>query len=236
MRFFFIRHAQSTNNFLYDSTGASTGRSSDPEVTPIGRQQIEILARFLRTGNPSWRKANNGQSGFGITHLYTSLMVRAIETGSGIANELGLPLVAWEDLHETGGIYLDDVATGTRIGQAGKNRADFANRFRKLVLPESLGDAGWWNRPYEEREQRSARAQRVVDELLRRHGGTDDCVAVVSHGGFYNRILRALLRIEHEDCWFGMYNCGITRIDFSPDTVDLVYMNRLDFMPSELVT
>ncbi len=236
MRFFFIRHAQSTNNFLYDSTGASTGRSSDPEVTPTGRQQIEILARFLRTGNPSWGKANNGRFGFGITHLYTSLMVRAIETGTRVANELGLPLVAWEDLHETGGIYLDDVATGTRIGQAGKNRADFENRFPKLVLPESLGDAGWWNRPYEEREQRSARAQRVVDELLRRHGGVDDCVAVVSHGGFYNRILRALLRIEHEDCWFGLYNCGITRIDFSPDTVDLVYMNRLDFMPSELVT
>jgi 2,3-bisphosphoglycerate-dependent phosphoglycerate mutase len=239
MRFYFVRHAQSANNFLFDTTGASVGRSSDPELTQVGLRQVTHLAGFLKAGNADLiaRPINaRGTNGFGITHLYTSLMMRSLTTASLVAKELGLPLVAWEDIHETGGIYLDDDATGTRIGQPGKNRTDFEARFPDLVLPPTLGQAGWWNRPFEEREARPARADRFLSELLARHGKTNDRVAIISHGGFYNHLLRAIFKIGREDCWFGLNNAAITRLDFHAEGVDLVYMNRLDFMPSELVT
>jgi len=239
MQLYFIRHAQSANNWLFDTTGASVGRSSDPELTPVGLRQVAFLATFLKTGNADLvaRQINQtGMLGFGITHLYTSLMMRAVTTGSLVAKELGLPLIAWEDIHETGGIYLDDDATGTRVGQPGKNRADFEARFPDLVLPPTLGQAGWWNRPFEEREARPARAARFLSELLARHGTTNDRVAIISHGGFYNHLLRAIFKIGREDCWFGLNNAAITRIDFHAEGVDLVYMNRVEFLPSEWVT
>jgi len=239
MEFYFIRHAQSENNLLYDTTGASDGRSQDPELTEAGRRQAEILARFLGRSDPAAmvrRPDPQNIAGFGITHLYTSLMVRAVATGAIIARALKVPLVAWEDLHETGGIYLDDEPTGKRIGQPGRNRAYFETHYPDLVLPATLGEAGWWNRPFEEREQRPARAERFLRELLARHGGKEDHVAVVSHGGFYNVLLRAVFKIEREDCWFGLNNAAITRLDFDADGVALDYVNRLDFMPKDWVT
>ncbi len=232
MQFYFIRHAQSENNLLFLRTGASEGRSDDPELTEVGRKQAEALAQFLCREAP--KPAANlfdeqNLAGFGITHLYTSLMVRAVGTGAIVARALKLPLVAWEDLHETGGIYHQDEQTGDRAGRPGKNRAYFEEYFPDLKLPNSLGEMGWWDRPFEERELRPARAERVVRELLDRHGGKEDHVAVISHGGFYNVLLRSIFKIEREDCWFGLNNAAITRIDCSADGVALTYMNRVDF-------
>lgn len=236
MRFYFIRHGQSENNALWSRTGSREGRQADPGLTDVGQRQVQVLARFLRQGGAR----EQPEPGFGITHLYSSLMLRAIATASIIACELGLPLVAWEDLHESGGLYLWNPATDERVGQPGANRAYFEAHYPNLVLPESLGDEGWWNRPAEAREERPGRAARVWRDLLERHGGTDDRVAVVGHGGFYNRLLVALLDIAKdifaERYWFVLNNAAITRIDFPDEGVDLVYLNRTDFLPPELIT
>jgi 2,3-bisphosphoglycerate-dependent phosphoglycerate mutase len=240
MEFYFIRHGQSTNNLLWQRTGSTNGRSEDPKLTETGQQQVRLLAQFLRHTPPNAAAANRDTQnigGFGITHLYTSLMVRAVATGTAVADALGLPLTAWQDLHEGGGIFLDDEATGERNGRPGKNRAFFAAHYPDLILPDSLDDIGWWNRPYEEHEERPARAKRVLRELLERHGATDDRVAVVSHGGFYNYFLWELLGLpQREGFWFALSNTGITRVDFDGDNVGLVYSNRTDFLPKELVT
>jgi 2,3-bisphosphoglycerate-dependent phosphoglycerate mutase len=141
------------------------------------------------------------------------------------------------DLHERGGIYLEDEQSGQRVGQPGKNRAYFENVYPELVLPDSLGSDGWWNRPFEEPEQRSARARRFLRELLGRHGQTEDHVAVVSHGGFFNDLMAALLLLPTEAAfWFILNNAAIARIDFSPEGTALVYLNRVDFLPGELIT
>jgi len=79
MQLYFIRHAQSTNNELYESTGSSYGRNEDPELTELGIKQASALAEFLQTGNPNGgaRKETASPKGFGLTHLYSSLMRRA---------------------------------------------------------------------------------------------------------------------------------------------------------------
>jgi 2,3-bisphosphoglycerate-dependent phosphoglycerate mutase len=238
MQFYFIRHGQSSNNYLYETTGTSAGRSQDPELTSLGRQQAAALARFLKGNDPSYADASHRQNlaSFGITHLYTSLMVRAVATASIIGRELNLAPIAWEELHEGGGIYLDDPETGTKVGQPGKNRAYFAAHYPDLILPASLGEAGWWNRPFEEYAQMFPRAECFLNDLLARHMRTEDRVAVVSHGGFYNVLLRTILKLSRDDVWFEKNNTAITRIDFSSGETVIGYLNRVDFLPKELVT
>jgi 2,3-bisphosphoglycerate-dependent phosphoglycerate mutase len=242
MQLYFIRHAQSENNQLFVRTGSMDGRSPDPELTPTGQEQAQVLAEFLSQDRPSpsarlSRHDPQNIHGFDFTHLYCSLMVRSVATGTAVARALGLSLIGWEDLHESGGIYRFGRDTDERIGLPGPNRAYFEQHYPDLVLAESLGEAGWWNRPYELREARPLRARRVLRMLRHRHGGSSDRVAVISHGGFYNHLLRAILNLpEDQHLWFSLSNTGITRIDFEDDEAWVAYMNRLEFMPRELVT
>ncbi len=240
MQLYFIRHAQSTNNALWAQTGGDTGRDHDPEITELGKQQARLLADELsRPLSPAVLNGFDPQNraGYGLTHLYTSLMVRAVATGQVLAESLNLPLRAWPDLHECGGLYLDDSTTGEPVGWPGPNRAYFEQHSPGLILPETLGDEGWWNRPFETKEERLPRAQRVVRDLLERHGGTDDRVAVISHGGFYNYVLMAVLNLPlREGFWFGLNNAAITRIDFVDGRADLMYLNRAEHLSDDLVT
>jgi len=90
------------------------------------------------------------------------------------------------------------------------------------------------------------RANRLLAELLARHGGSDDRIALVSHGGFYNYLMGAILDIPSPDqvgeenpkarTWLSLNNTAISRVDFLESEVRLVYHNRLDFLPSHLVT
>lgn len=242
MEFYFIRHAQSQNNALYVETRSYEGRSEDPDLTPAGREQARRLGEYLSQGAvartlviPEWNPQNVG--GFGLTHLYCSLMVRAVATGTILARVLGLPLVAWDDLHEVGGVVHRDDKTGERTGLPGRNRAYFEAHYPNLVLPESLGTEGWWNRPYEDRELRPLRAQRVVRRLLDQHGDSDDRVAVISHGAFYSYLMHAILELPHDPpLWFFLENTAITRVSFTEEGVALVYANSTRHLPRELVT
>ncbi|MFC2037262.1 histidine phosphatase family protein [Chloroflexota bacterium] len=242
MQLYFIRHGQSENNLLWAQTGSFEGRSEDPGLTHTGRQQAEALAQFLAKPGPiGTERATDHDpqnlAGFAVTHLYCSLMVRAVATATILSRALNLPLVAWQDLHEVGGIHHKDVQTGERIGLPGKNRDYFETYHPELILPESLGQDGWWNRPHEDRVQSSARARRFLSELLEKHGGSDDRVAVVSHGGFFGYLMRAVLDLpEVEGPWFTLNNAAITRIDFDGEWTWLTYMNRASFLPPDLIT
>lgn len=254
MHLYFIRHAQSENNMLWARNQSYEGRSEDPDLTAVGRRQAQILARFLAGAHHGDQGQEAGPAepeegardtsynpqdihGFGFTHLYCSLMIRAVETGLVMARALDLPLVGWPDLHETGGIHRKDIETGEAVGLPGHGRGFFKARYPELVLPDSVGESGWWNRPFEEYEERRERAQRFLDDLQRRHGGSDDHVAVISHGGFYNHVMRCLLRMpEERGYWFSMNNAAITRFDFEPEITWIHYTNRCHFLPAELIT
>ena len=242
MEFYFIRHAQSQNNALYVKTQSYQGRSEDPDLTPTGYEQARHLARYLSQSPPprslpvpEWNPQNVG--GFGITHLYCSLMIRAVATGTIVSRALGLPLVAWEDLHEVGGIAHRNDETGERTPLPGKNRAHFETHYPDLVLPEGLGNEGWWNRPYEEREQRPVRARRFLNDLLERHGDSDARVAVISHGAFFSYLMHTILDLpEDPPPWFSLANTGITCIKFLEERLVISYMNNAAHLPRELVT
>ena len=242
MQLYFIRHAQSENNQRFIRTGSMSGRTPDPDLTRTGRQQARVLARFLKQhgANPQARPTGHDPqnlSGYGFTHLYCSLMVRSVRTGTELARALGLPLVLWTDLHESGGIYDLNPETEERVGLPGLRRDDFRRHYPDLLLPDSVDEGGWWNRPHEAREERPHRARRLLRALLERHGDSADRVAVISHGGFYNHLLRTVFDLPEEDrLWFTLNNTAITRIDFEGEQTWVSYMNRLDFMPENLIT
>jgi 2,3-bisphosphoglycerate-dependent phosphoglycerate mutase len=238
MELYFIRHAQSANNKLYDETGAWNKRDSDPELTELGHEQARRLAGHVACPNGSTlRRDYVNRGSFGFTHLYSSPMVRALTTAAYLSAALGLPLVVWEDLHEVGGIFYIDDETGERIGQPGKTRSELAARFPQAQLPETLGEDGWWNRSHESVELQSRRARRSVGDLVERHGGSDDRVAVVSHGGFYNLVLAELLSTQADNgFWFIINNTGITRLNFEAEGIGLAYANRLEHLPTEWIT
>ena len=239
MQFYFIRHAQSENNALWEQTGSSDGRSSDPELTPTGRQQAEIMAQFLKHRSADWagdRWDPQNRLGFDFSHLYTSLMVRAVETAAPLAKALNLPLLAWPDLHEIGGIYLND-EQGQPTGLPGKDRSYFTQNYPQLQLNQDFNPAGWWSRPHEPEEAAPARARRVMDTLLEKHGDTSDRVAVVSHGGFYNALLGEMLGFTPiPEVWLLMNNTAITRLDLYQGHIGLLYHNRAGHLPDHLVT
>jgi 2,3-bisphosphoglycerate-dependent phosphoglycerate mutase len=235
MQLYFIRHGQSTNNHLFAQTGSSQGRNCDPELTDLGRRQALAVAHLLATGNPGGYDGRNGS--FGITHLYTSPMMRAVNTALPIADALGLPAYLWEEIHEAGGIYLDDEQTGAKVGQPGKDRDYFRTHYPTIRLPDDWGNGGWWKRDFEEEGPRQKRAQCFLSTLLERHAGSEDRIAVVSHGEFYTRFLAALFNLPAtSNFWFFLHNAAVTRINFTPKETQLVYLNRFDHLPGELLT
>jgi 2,3-bisphosphoglycerate-dependent phosphoglycerate mutase len=254
MHLYLIRHAQSANNELYARTGGIDGRHPDPPLTELGHQQARLLAGFLAAAPQPlpagaelvWRYAErHDRRGFGLTHLYCSLMIRSIQTAAYIADTTGLAPVAWPELHERGGLHQVDEATGEEIGVPGPNSAWFQSKYPGLVLPEGLGEPGWWNRPKETVAEAVPRAGGVWERLLERHGDSDDHVALVIHGGFFQSLLTVLLsngdeltapRLNERHVGFGMSNTSICRFEINAGVIMMRYLNRVDHLPDELIT
>lgn len=247
MQLYLIRHAQSVNNALYAASGSYHERSSDPILSEAGRAQAELLARFLGHGDPASETDEHdafNRKGFGITHLYCSLLRRSVETALTISRSLNVPAIAELDLHEWGGIFEIIGENRDYVGLPGSNRAFFEEHYPTLILPESLNEDGWWSRPHEQRDEAFDRASRFLDELMTRHNGSEDNVALVTHAGFYHSLLTKIsgLPLEPEnDRWltkvlFAMNNAAVSRIDFHEHGIVMVYLNRVDFIPRDLIT
>jgi 2,3-bisphosphoglycerate-dependent phosphoglycerate mutase len=249
MQLYILRHAQSANNHLYTTTNSSVGRQADPPLTELGHRQAQLLARRLAApaaGEIGFHPMRHNRHGFGLTHLYTSLMLRAIVTASYVAEATGLPLHAWPEAHEWGGLHTIDEASGAEVGVPGPDRAFFAAQFPHLHLPEALGATGWWgDRGREQPEEFLPRARRVWAELLARHGDTDDRVALVTHGGFFQSLIAAVVPAEGtlgapglalEHLRFAISNVSISRIDVKEGVARVLYTNQVDFLPDDLIT
>jgi len=245
MQLYFIRHGQSVNNAGWGDPNYK--ESPDPILTKIGIEQAQLLANFLEinqqiTKVDEWNIQN--RYGFGITHIYASLMERAVHTASYLENRLKVPFEAWE-VHESGGIFGRDGDMKLQ-GLPGRPRSFFEKSFPKFKLPDTLDERGWWKRPFETEEECQLRADRIWAELLTRHGNNkgedEDRVAIVSHGGFFVHLMSTILNhswrtASHElKSWFLLNNCSISRIDVANNHVTICYLNRTDHLPGHLIT
>ncbi|MFN8382694.1 MAG: histidine phosphatase family protein [Anaerolineales bacterium] len=246
MQLYFIRHGQSINNA--NARKPDYKENPDPYLTEIGLEQAQYLAKYLKekqniVEHENWNIQN--QYGFGLTHIYTSLMERAVNTATPTARALGIPFTTWAEIHEEGGIYNREEDERYQ-GLPGKPRSFFEKNFPELKLPNELNETGWWNRPFEVEEERQARADKVLAELMERHGDKEgqpeERIAFVSHGGFFVRLVSAMLKLPWRQgalgrtSWFLLNNCSISRFDIRSDNILISYMNRTNHLPAHLVT
>lgn len=247
MELYFIRHGQSMNNANWGNPEYK--ESPDAPLTEIGMEQARCVAEFLKRSQTlvdptQWNIQN--RYGFGFTHIYTSLMERAVNTAAPTARALGLPFAAWEEIHESGGIFGRDGELKSK-GLPGKSRSYFEQNFPELMLPDHVNGTGWWDcRPQETEEQCHLRTQKFLADLLTRHGDKEgqpeDRVVIFSHGGFFTHLMFAILNAQWPKAahgltaWFSMNNCAISRIDFRGSEMSIAYLNRTDHLPDQLIT
>ncbi len=225
MRLLLIRHAQSTNNLLFAETGGTAGRSHDPPLTELGRQQARALAEFART-DPTLQA---------VTHLYCSLTTRAVQTAAPLAPALGLKVQGLPHAHETGGLFLRD-ESGVGYGVPGKAHTELLTENPHLLWPAGLNAAEAWAGGFEPEDDETifmARAGQVLADLTALHGG-DELIALVTHGNFTQYLLRSL--VGHGAAYFRVYNTATTLITLpAPDAPAgwgplVEWVNRFDHL------
>jgi 2,3-bisphosphoglycerate-dependent phosphoglycerate mutase len=243
MELYLIRHGQSANNILVDQRT----RVADPALTEIGRRQAELLARHLAHANDTadlpavafgyHKVSEHHEPGYGITRLFSSPMWRSLATSQPVSRTLNIPVEVWTDIHELGGVFLEE-ETGF-VGYGGKTRQEMLEEFPGYVLPASVTERGWWTGALETEMARPIRAYKVAAQLRQwAVEGNDQRVAMVSHGGFLNDLLKALLNVPLSRMSFLQHcNTAITHVEFQPQGRVMVdYINRVDHLPPELVT
>lgn len=245
MELYLIRHGQSANNALPDDNG----RVHDPPLTALGQQQAAAVAQYVKNAiqpDPIIASPQTGQTqplrqvGYGITHLYSSAMYRALQTAAPIGQALGITPQVWVDIHEHGGIYLDHADGRGKVGFPGKTRTEILAEFADYILPENLTEQGWWNQGYEELAACQLRAVQVAKQLREWAVGIhqDARVALVTHGTFMDNLIKALLNYGQANGHFHWhYNTAITRLDFVREDFTVVrYINRIEHLTPELVS
>lgn len=234
MNLLLIRHAQSANNLLYAQTGGSVGRSPDPVLTPLGHTQAQALAEFARRDD-TWQ---------GLTHLYSSLTTRAVQTAAPLAQALGLNVQGLTHAHETQGLFHRDEA-GVKHPVVGRTHADLLADCPALLWPAELPAGVGWPGGFEARNQAqyAARAHEVLTQLRSAHAPGDQ-VGLVTHGHFVQFLLRELL--GHSAAYFLMNNTATTRLSLmneleADDELEgarwkVWWVNRLDHLRPDQIT
>src|SRR5699024_10598480 len=153
-----------------------------------------------------------------ITHLYASPMSRARETAEIIGDYIGL-----DPVFEPG---LTEIHAGEAIGMTWDDWATaHPEQAARLRSAERTMDDGWPGG--ESGRQFSGRIVAAYDTIVTNHLGTDDVVAVVSHGG---PLAWISARLHGDDLEQWPYersvfqNCSITEIDVDAEGVETVCM------------
>ena len=236
MQLYIIRHAQSYNNALADWTE----RVSDPPLTELGERQAARLAEYLASTPDETEPPGSGavyanRTGFRFTRLFTSAMRRSLQTAAPIGEAIGLQPDVWVDLHEIGGVFLDD---HEGRGLPGLKRAELAAQFPTIRLSPEVTEEGWWNRQRETEEEWLERAARVAAELRERYAATDERIGLVTHGGFAAMLLYALIgHTKARNVILPHLNTAMTRLDFDRNgMIVMQYFNRVEHLPTELLS
>jgi broad specificity phosphatase PhoE len=194
----------------------------------MGHRQAQIVAQHLA------EKLKNEQE---CVRLYCSPMWRALKTADYIGQALDLRSELWVDLHEIGGIYLDHGEEDGLVGYPGKTRQDILSEFPKAVLPAEITDEGWWTGGYEDWSACHGRASRVAHALHQR-ASQNELLLLVSHGGFIDSLLKALMnQLPGRHFFYHQYNTAISRISFREDgRLEIHFLNSVNHLPQDLVS
>ena len=168
MMLYFVRHGESEANTL----GVISNRGLRFGLTDTGRQQAAALAEKL--------------AGIRFAKLYSSPLLRAVQTAETVARALGIPCEVTDALRE--------YDCGLLEGQSFQAHwDDYLRLFRDW-------QAGKWDSRFEGGESLldiQARFLPLVERIIHEHGEADN-ILLVSHGGTLLGVLPILLKnIDH---------------------------------------
>ena len=188
-RILLIRHGQSQGN-----AEQRFGGHSPTPLSELGHAQAEATARALRDE--------------GVDAIYSSDLLRAVQTAEPLARETGLEVVRTEAFRERSvgrmeGLTFEEAARRFPGEYAALLRRDFEH---VLTGGESY-------------RQLLDRAARELDAAVGRHRGST--VAVFSHTGticiLILHLMGALDAPALRPVWIATANCGISRIELRSD-------------------
>ncbi|WP_168581414.1 histidine phosphatase family protein [Gephyromycinifex aptenodytis] len=222
MRLLLIRHAQSSNNAVIKAEGDRGNRVPEPELTDLGIEQAHHVAAAL----PALVT--------GSVRVSSSLMTRALQTGSILADALNVPVHTCPDLHEAGGIYDGGPDGSARHSVAAPSLAQLRRISPRIHIGQKTPDP-WWVGPYEPAEQRDARARTVLAELV---AMPVDTHVVVIHQHFGQHLIRALLGAESMSGYLRIDNTGTSLFERPQNHHHFLarWINRTEHLPAHLIT
>lgn len=206
---YIMRHGLSWGNI--EETPSFDYEKENPPLTPLGKTQAEKAATRFERGS--------------LDRIYSSPLIRAIETAYPTAEKLSIPIVIVPAL----------VEKSTRcIGVTKENASGFPLVRFDDTLPPAATD-----RPFdhEEPENAQARAARVLD-LIISTARDGDRILLVSHGTFYSYLMRHLTGLTLPASFRWKFdNSAITTFRFYRDDLPkLCYVNDVRHLPAEEIT
>ena len=188
-RILLVRHGQSQGN----AEGRFGGHTATP-LSPLGRRQAEAAARALATEK--------------ITAIYSSVLLRAVQTAEPLARLTGLEIKRTTAFRERSVGVMEGLTFEESAEQHPEQYAALIRRDFEHVI---LGGESY--------RQMLDRASEKLDHAIAEHKGGRICV--FSHTGticiLTLHLMGALDAPELRPVWISTANCGITRIELRSD-------------------
>jgi broad specificity phosphatase PhoE len=165
MRLYFVRHGESFANTEHVFANANESYS----LTEKGRQQAEALANSLK--------------GIRFSGLYSSPVLRAVETSEILSKIFSLPVILSEALRE----FSVGILEGRKDPEAWELFGDLWKKWFEQGLLEEKIEGGVSLREIREL------FDRFIGDLAAQYENTGSSIILVSHGGLLHAVLPALL-------------------------------------------
>ncbi len=184
-KLFLVRHGQSAGN----AAGRFGGHSPTP-LSDLGQKQAEITAKTLSKEK--------------IEAIYSSDLLRAVQTAKPLAGILDLPVITTSAFRERKVGVLEGLTFDESKTQFPKDYYALVNRSVHHVITEG-----------ESYNQLLRRATKALHEVLRTHQGEN--VVIFSHTGaicfLTLYLIGAINRHTKTTPWLVTSNCGINRFE-----------------------
>ena len=185
-RLYLIRHGQSAGN----AEGRFGGHSATP-LSTLGIHQAELTAQFLAKEK--------------IAAIYSSDLLRAVQTAEPLAKLLDLEVITSKDFRERHVGVLEGLTFDEAREQFPKDYYALVNRKIGHIITNG-----------ESYRQLLNRAMRALRKILREHRGKK--IVIYSHTGaicfMTLQLLGAIHRKTFNPPWLVTSNCGINRFEF----------------------
>ena len=224
-----IRHAESSNNVLFDAYRRQHGadvpesvylqveaqnRHPDCGLSPRGIEQLAYLSRY------GWEDYFVKAGTFPACRVLASPMQRCLLTAQAVGQSLQSRMIGPISIHpglfEEGGCY-HTLPDGTLVGLPGASWSDIQQQFPDFLCPQGP-TGGWYDRPHIESQlEFDARALAMVEWIwsMQQDAVRSGCQALVlvTHGNFMSAVLSTLFSGQPHQTLYKHCNTGHTHIE-----------------------